>query len=73
VPGVLQDGVVIPSLTAAQVQQYIDEGIISGGMIPKVRSALQAVESGVARARIVNLAGLLDNGGTTIAAGTITE
>ena len=42
---------------------------ISGGMIPKVRSALQAVESGVAKARIVNLEGLLAGGGTSIVAG----
>lgn len=70
VPGVLHEEVVIPSLTAVQVEAFIAEGIISAGMIPKVRAALQAVESGVARARIVNLAGLLDNGGTTIVAGT---
>lgn len=69
VPGVLHEGVVIPVLTARQVEAHIEDGTIEGGMIPKVRSALQAVESGVARARIVNLAGLLANGGTIIVAG----
>lgn len=69
VPGVLHEGVVIPVLTARQVEAHIEDGTIAGGMIPKVRSALQAVESGVARARIVNLAGLLANGGTIIVAG----
>ena len=69
VPGVLQDGAVIPLLTAEEVEAAIKDGTISGGMIPKVRSALQAMESGVARVRIVNLAGLLANGGTTIVAG----
>ncbi len=68
VPGVLDDDGVIPSLTAAQVETHIAGGIISAGMIPKVRAALQAVESGVTRVRIVDLAGLLDNGGTTIVA-----
>ena len=69
VPGVLHEDVVIPVLTARQVEAHIEDGTIEGGMIPKVRSALQAVESGVARARIVNLAGLLANGGTIIVAG----
>ena len=69
VPGVMRDGAVVRSLTADKVEEYIAAGIISGGMIPKVGSALEAVESGVARARIVNLAGLLGGGGTTIVAG----
>jgi acetylglutamate kinase len=69
VPGVIRDGGVVPVLTAAEVEEYIGDGTISGGMIPKVRSALQAVESGVARARIVDLAGLLGDGGTAIVAG----
>lgn len=69
VPGVIVDGVVVPELTAVEVEDFIAEGTISGGMIPKVRSALEAVESGVAQARIVNLAGLLGGGGTAIVAG----
>jgi acetylglutamate kinase len=70
-PGVLSAGGLIPSMTAGEVEKYIEQGIISGGMIPKVRSALIAVESGVARVRIVNLSGLLVGGGTTIVAGEI--
>lgn len=69
VPGVIVDGVVVPELTAVEAEDFIAEGTISGGMIPKVRSALEAVQSGVAQARIVNLAGLLGGGGTTIMAG----
>jgi acetylglutamate kinase len=69
VPGVLRDGIVVSELTAGEVEDYIAAGTISGGMIPKVRSALDAVNSGVARARIVNLAGLLGGGGTAIIAG----
>ncbi len=68
VPGVLHDGLVLPQLTAPQVEELIAEGVISAGMIPKVRAALQAIERGVARARIVNLAGLLQDGGTTFVA-----
>jgi acetylglutamate kinase len=69
VPGVLRDGDVISELTATGVEEAVVDGTISGGMIPKVRSALDAVNSGVARARIVNLAGLLGGGGTAVVAG----
>ena len=68
VPGVLRDDDVISKLTAAEVEDAVAGGTISGGMIPKVRSALDAVNSGVARARIVNLAGLLAGGGTAVVA-----
>jgi acetylglutamate kinase len=71
VPGVLSAGELIPSMTAGEVEMNIDQGIISGGMIPKVRSALQAVQSGVSKVRIVNLSGLLAGGGTTIVAGGV--
>ena len=64
VPGVLNDGQVIPQLTAAETQHLIEEGVINGGMVPKVRGALTAVAKGVPRARIVNLTGLLESGGT---------
>jgi acetylglutamate kinase len=36
------------------VEQLIDEGIISGGMIPKIRSAALAVTSGVERIHIID-------------------
>jgi len=65
VPGVLQGNKVIPQLTAVETEHLIVEGIISGGMIPKVRAALQAVEQGVAQARIVDLAGMAVGGGTS--------
>jgi acetylglutamate kinase len=69
VPGVMHDDIVISELNAGEVEDYVAAGMISGGMIPKVRSALDAVNSGVARARITNLAGLLGSGGTAIVAG----
>jgi acetylglutamate kinase len=73
VPGVLHKGKVLSRLTAAEVETYIDTNVISGGMIPKVGSALQAVEQGVTRTRIVNLAGLTGGSGTTIVAGVEVE
>jgi acetylglutamate kinase len=64
VPGVLQDSAVIAQLTLAQAEELIASGVVHGGMVPKVRAALDAVTAGVSRARIVNLAGLASGGGT---------
>jgi acetylglutamate kinase len=58
VPGVLSGGALLAHLTADQVEALIGDGTISGGMIPKVRSALTALAAGVRSARITNLAGL---------------
>ncbi len=66
VPGILVAGRVIRAVTADQAEQWIDEGIITGGMIPKVRSATRAVQYGVAQAVITNLAGVQEGGGTGV-------
>lgn len=66
VPGVLLDGAVVPELTVAQVEGHIASGQISGGMIPKVRAAIEAVQAGVPAAVITDLAGLAAGGGTVI-------
>jgi len=73
VPGVLQDGTVIPQLSSTETKQLIAAGIISGGMIPKVRAALEAVQKGVAQARIVDVAGLAEAGGTRFTTNTAAE
>jgi acetylglutamate kinase len=66
VPGVLplSGGECIPVLSGDQVESLIKEGTISGGMLPKVRSALEALDAGVPRVRITNLSGLCTDGGT---------
>ena len=38
-----KDGSLIPELTAEEAQQLIKEGVISGGMIPKVSACLDAL------------------------------
>ncbi|MCA9961668.1 MAG: acetylglutamate kinase [Anaerolineales bacterium] len=69
VPGVLdQQGQLIPALTAQQTEDLILQGVIHGGMIPKVRAALQVISQDVPQARIVNLAGLGVNSGTLFTA-----
>ncbi|WP_110814328.1 acetylglutamate kinase [Pseudoroseicyclus aestuarii] len=48
------DGEVVTQMTPEQVRAMIDDGTISGGMIPKVETALQAVEKGVRAAVILD-------------------
>ncbi|MBI5652479.1 MAG: acetylglutamate kinase [Chloroflexi bacterium] len=66
VPGVIQNDQVIPSLTASEAESLIESKIIFGGMIPKVRAALDAVAGGAKAARITNLEGLIAGTGTVI-------
>ncbi len=55
VPGVRSaEGDIVTQLTPAQVRAMIDDGTISGGMIPKVETALAAVEQGVRAAVILD-------------------
>ncbi len=58
VPGVLREGRVLPRLTPDDVDAFIEDGTITDGMIPKVRSACQALEAGVRAVVITNLKGL---------------
>ena len=67
VPGVLLDGVVAAHLTSAEVEAAIAAGQIYGGMIPKVRSAIEALQTGLAAVMITNLAGLASGHGTVLA------
>lgn len=66
VPGVMQDKAVLPRLTAAEVEQLIESKVIIDGMIPKSRSALEALHGGVSAVKITNLDGLKAGTGTTI-------
>lgn len=68
VPGVLSQGAVLAQLRAREAERLIAEEQISGGMIPKVRSALGAIARGVGAARITNLAGLGSGQGTRVLA-----
>lgn len=55
---------VIPIITRADFDQYVEEGVIAGGMIPKIENALQAIESGVKEVKITKADNL--QGGTVI-------
>ena len=55
IKGVLgRDGEVVTGLTPKTVDSLIEDGTISGGMIPKIQCALDAVRSGVKSAVIVD-------------------
>lgn len=55
VPGVLdKQGNLIKQLTVAQVRELIADGTISGGMIPKVETCIDAVNRGVEGVVILN-------------------
>lgn len=47
-------GNVLTGLTTAQVDELIADGTINGGMLPKIRCALDAVKGGVNRAHIID-------------------
>jgi acetylglutamate kinase len=55
VDGVLdKEGKVIPHMKVAQAKALIADGTISGGMIPKLETAIEAVEGGVQAAVILD-------------------
>jgi acetylglutamate kinase len=55
VPGVLgKDGNLIEKLTVSEARGLIAEGTISGGMIPKVETCIEAAEKGVEGVVILN-------------------
>ena len=47
VKGVLENGQVLEQLNFVDVQKKIDSGVVTGGMIPKIQSAVQTVQAGV--------------------------
>jgi len=69
VPGVQVAGRTARALTVSQVEGLISDSIVTGGMIPKVRSATEAVASGVHQAVITDLAGLARGEGTAVVSG----
>ncbi|MBB6482502.1 acetylglutamate kinase [Spirochaeta isovalerica] len=46
IPGILNSGELIDRINEPEADRLIEQGIISGGMIPKVRSSLKALHEG---------------------------
>jgi acetylglutamate kinase len=54
-PGVLdRDGKVLTGLSAKQIQELFADGTLYGGMLPKIRSALDAAIAGVGSVHIID-------------------
>ena len=46
-------GVLLPTLTREQAEAFINTGVISGGMIPKVKACLEPLQHGVGKSHII--------------------
>ena len=44
----------IPNMTVQQAHEYMADGTITGGMIPKVQTCIEVVEQGVGAAVIID-------------------
>jgi acetylglutamate kinase len=67
--GVLRDAddddSVIPSINRAQFEQYVADGTIQGGMIPKLENAFAAIDAGVSQV-VITLATAIQAGEGTL-------
>lgn len=68
--GVLQDesdeSTVIPHINAVDFKRLVDDGVIQGGMIPKIQNALEAVKAGVKEVIITKATAIDGSRGTKI-------
>ena len=49
-----RDGRLVSTLSRTDAERLMSEGVIDGGMLPKVESALRALEGGTAKAHIID-------------------
>src|SRR5690606_23510059 len=58
VPGLLRDvddpSSIITQVSAAEIRDLIGEGVIQGGMIPKIEACLEAIDGGVRSAHLLD-------------------
>ncbi len=66
VDGILKDGQCLEQVTAAEVEGYIADGTIYGGMIPKVKAALSTLTETLQSVKIINGKATTAVKGTTI-------
>jgi acetylglutamate kinase len=48
------DGKVLTGLSTGQVDRLIEQGVVKGGMLPKIQCALDAVKAGATSAHIID-------------------
>jgi acetylglutamate kinase len=54
VEGVMAEGALVPSVDRAHAEVLVNKGVISSGMLPKIRSAFDALEAGVRKVHIID-------------------
>ena len=58
VPGILSDptdqSTLIPSINRSEANELISDGTISGGMLPKIHSALDSLDHGVGKVHFID-------------------
>ena len=60
------DDSVIPQITPAEFRCYVEDGVIQGGMIPKLENSFAAIHAGVTEVVITLATAINGNGGTRI-------
>ena len=60
------DDSVIPVITTGLFQEYVQKGIIQGGMIPKLENSFSAIDAGVSQVVITLASAIHQQGGTVI-------
>lgn len=57
---------VIPVITPMEFREYVAQGVIQGGMIPKLENAFSAIDAGVGKVVITSASAIQGEGGTII-------
>ena len=60
------DDSVIPEIDRKAFQEYVEKGIIQGGMIPKLENAFQAIDAGVKQVIITQASEIGKGKGTKV-------
>lgn len=60
------DDSVIPRITRAGFARYVEEGVIQGGMIPKLENSFEALDAGVCEVIITQASSINADGGTHV-------
>ena len=60
------DDSVIPVITPELFQEYVEKGVIQGGMIPKLENSFSAIDAGVSQVVITLASAIHQQGGTVI-------
>lgn len=69
VPGVVRDGTIVPALTPDAARALVADGTAAGGMRAKLEAAAAAVDGGVPRVRISDIAAIRDLARGTVVSG----